>query len=108
MRLHRQRLVDVGGRLGEVLLRRHDRDLDDLARQRPVDEHDATVGVEEPVHAGGVGVEAVVQTPGGLVNYEGSAAIDGVPGTAAPVFLNFMDVVGSVCGSLLPTGRLRA
>lgn len=55
----------------------------------------------------GAKVEAVVQTPGGLVNYEGSAAIDGVPGTAAPVFLNFMDVVGSVCGSLLPTGQSR-
>ena len=55
----------------------------------------------------GAKVESVVQTPGGRVEYEGSAAIDGVPGTAAPVFLNFMDVVGSVCGSLLPTGHAR-
>lgn len=55
----------------------------------------------------GAKVEAMVQTPGGVVDYEGSAAIDGVPGTAAPVFLNFMDVVGSVCGSLLPTGHAR-
>ncbi len=55
----------------------------------------------------GAKVEAVVQTPGGRVEYEGSAAIDGVPGTAAPVYLNFMDVVGSVCGSLLPTGHAR-
>lgn len=52
-------------------------------------------------------VEAVVQTPGGRVEYSGDAAIDGVPGTAAPVYLNFMDVVGSSTGALLPTGAPR-
>ena len=52
-------------------------------------------------------IEAVVQTPGGRVRYDGDAAIDGVPGTAAPVLLNFMDVVGSVTGALLPTGAAR-
>jgi 4-oxalomesaconate tautomerase len=50
-------------------------------------------------------VEVVVQTPGGIVEYEGSEAIDGVPGTAAPISINFMDAAGSVCGSLLPTGN---
>ena len=55
----------------------------------------------------GAKVEAVVRTPGGQVDYTGDAAIDGVPGTAAPIFLNFMDVVGSVTGALLPTGHLR-
>jgi len=50
-------------------------------------------------------VEAVVETPGGVVNYEGDTAIAGVPGTAAPLRLNFMDVAGSTCGSLLPTGN---
>jgi len=50
-------------------------------------------------------IEAVVQTPGGRVSYEGDTAIDGVPGTSAPVLLNFMDVAGSTCGSLLPTGK---
>lgn len=55
----------------------------------------------------GARIEAVVQTPGGVVTYDGDAAIDGVPGTAAPVYLNFMDVVGSTCGALLPTGNLR-
>ncbi|OHC44325.1 MAG: isomerase [Rhodobacteraceae bacterium GWE1_64_9] len=52
-------------------------------------------------------VEAVVQTPGGRVEYGGAAAIDGVPGSAAPIYLNFMDVVGSATGALLPTGALR-
>lgn len=52
-------------------------------------------------------VEAVVETPGGKVRYDGTAAIDGVPGTAAPIYLNFMDVVGSSTGALLPTGAAR-
>jgi 4-oxalomesaconate tautomerase len=50
-------------------------------------------------------VEAIVQTPGGKVTYEGTAAIDGVPGTAAPVGINFKGGIGSVTGKLLPTGR---
>lgn len=52
-------------------------------------------------------IEAVVQTPGGEVQYTGDARIDGVPGTAAPIVLNFMDVVGSLCGSMLPTGKVK-
>ncbi|HET6467898.1 MAG TPA: 4-oxalomesaconate tautomerase [Geminicoccaceae bacterium] len=52
-------------------------------------------------------IEAIVRTPGGEVEYEGDAAIDGVPGTAAPILLSFMDVVGSKTGALLPTGRAR-
>ncbi len=52
-------------------------------------------------------IEAIVQTPGRKVRYTGDARIDGVPGTAAPIVLNFMDVVGSIAGKLLPTGNLR-
>ena len=47
-----------------------------------------------------------VQTPGGQVRYSGSARIDGVPGTAAPIKISFLETAGSVCGALLPTGRL--
>ncbi|HET6493212.1 MAG TPA: PrpF domain-containing protein, partial [Burkholderiales bacterium] len=50
-------------------------------------------------------VESIVQTPGGHVTYDGDATIDGVPGTAAPVKLNFKSAIGSVTGKLLPTGR---
>jgi len=50
-------------------------------------------------------VEAIVQTPGGVVNYEGAAAIDGVHGTAAPVGINFAATIGSVTKQLLPTGK---
>ncbi len=38
-------------------------------------------------------VEAIVQTPGRQVTYEGEASIDGVPGTAAPVGINFKDAL---------------
>lgn len=55
----------------------------------------------------GARIEAVVQTPGGEVEYEGNARIDGVPGTAAPIILNFMDVIGSSCGALFPTGAAK-
>jgi 4-oxalomesaconate tautomerase len=46
-------------------------------------------------------------TPGGEVDYSGATAISGVPGTAAPVELDFTETEGSVCGSLLPTGNVR-
>ena len=48
---------------------------------------------------------ATVATPGGAVNYSGDAKIDGVPGTHAPIPLEFRDTAGSSCGSLLPTGN---
>ncbi len=49
--------------------------------------------------------ELLIETPGGRVNYAGVARIDGVPGTAAPIAIDFLDAEGSVCGALLPTGR---
>ncbi len=48
---------------------------------------------------------ATVQTPGGVVTYAGDAKIDGVPGSHAPVPLEFRDTAGSSCGALLPTGN---
>ena len=48
---------------------------------------------------------ATVATPGGVVTYDGTARIDGVPGGAAPVPLEFRDTAGSSCGALLPTGN---
>jgi 2-methylaconitate cis-trans-isomerase PrpF len=52
-------------------------------------------------------IEAIVQTPSGAVTYEGNAAIDGVPGTAAPILLTFVDAAGAKTGRLLPTGQAR-
>ncbi|ARU94295.1 4-oxalomesaconate tautomerase [Tatumella citrea] len=49
---------------------------------------------------------AHVPTPQGEVDYQGNLQIDGVPGTAAEIFLEFADTAGSVCGALLPTGSV--
>ena len=54
----------------------------------------------------GARILARIQTPKNAVSYEGEVAIDGVPGTSAPVELNFMDVAGSSTGKFLPTGNL--
>lgn len=50
-------------------------------------------------------IEVTVLTPGGRVQYEGDTVIDGVPGAAAPIRLNFLDAWGAVTGSLFPTGQ---
>lgn len=51
--------------------------------------------------------DITVATPGGRVEYEGEARIDGVPGSSAPITINFLDTAGSVCSGLLPTGKVR-
>ena len=48
---------------------------------------------------------AHVPTPKGAVSYAGEARIDGVPGYAASLIVEFEDVAGSSCGALLPTGN---
>ena len=55
------------------------------------------------VNTGSVAV-AHVPTPHGAVEYEGDARIDGVPGSAAAIPIDFLDVAGSSCGELFPTG----
>ena len=57
------------------------------------------------VNSGALAV-ATVNTPDKVVAYHGDVRIDGVPGTGAPVPLNFLDVAGSNCGALLATGNV--
>jgi 4-oxalomesaconate tautomerase len=54
-------------------------------------------------------VTATFATPGGMVRYSGGAAIDGVPGTASPVVLDFEDSAAdaSADASVFPTGSIR-
>ncbi|MDB5571250.1 MAG: 4-oxalomesaconate tautomerase [Hyphomicrobiales bacterium] len=52
-------------------------------------------------------VEAVIQTPGGAVAYDGDTAIDGVAGAAAPIGLSFGDAAGGKTGALFPSGERR-
>ena len=54
----------------------------------------------------GARIVAKIQTPHGRVIYDGDRAIDGVPGTSAPIELQFRDVVGGVTGAFLPTSNL--
>jgi 4-oxalomesaconate tautomerase len=42
----------------------------------------------------------------GVPVYEGRTAIDGVPGVAAAIELDFDDIAGGSCGALLPTGNV--
>ncbi|MBB4953677.1 4-oxalomesaconate tautomerase [Agrobacterium vitis] len=67
-------------------------------------------GAETPVriHMLNTGEVAVarIQTPNGKVSYRGTTQIAGVPGAAAAVPLLFMNIAGSMCGALLPTGRV--
>jgi len=51
-------------------------------------------------------IEAVIQTPGGRVEYAGDTRIDGVTEPAAPIKLTFLDALGAVTGKLLPTGSV--
>jgi len=55
-------------------------------------------------NTGGVAT-ATIPLRHGRPRYDGTTAISGVPGTAAPIRLDFEDVAGSSCGALLPTGN---
>ena len=50
---------------------------------------------------------ATVAMADGRPVYDGDTAISGVPGTAAPIFLDFEDLAGSTTGALLPTGTVK-
>jgi len=70
----------------------------------------ATDGAVTPVRIRMVNTGAVavvhVPTPDGEVVYAGTTAIDGVPGTAARLVIDFRDTAGSVAPALLPTGNV--
>ncbi len=51
-------------------------------------------------------IEATVPTHNGQAVYDGDTEICGVPGTAAPILLKFVDSAGSKTGALLPTGNV--
>lgn len=50
-------------------------------------------------------IEAIVQTPNGIVEYDGETFISGVPGSAAPIQMNLFDQHGVKTGRLFPTGK---
>ncbi len=64
-----------------------------------------TVANVKMVNTGGI-CEVTVETPDERVNYSGNTKVDGVPGTAAPVICNYLQIQGATCGALLPTGSV--
>jgi 4-oxalomesaconate tautomerase len=58
------------------------------------------------LNTGGLATATFPVEPDGRPRYDGDTAISGVPGTAAPIRLDFADVAGSTCGALLPTGEI--
>ena len=52
-------------------------------------------------------VTATFATPGGVVRYDGDTAIDGVPGTASPVVLDFSEDEPTSAKAVFPTGNVR-
>jgi 2-methylaconitate cis-trans-isomerase PrpF len=50
---------------------------------------------------------AEVPVKGGKAMIDGDFAIDGVPGTGAKIAMDWSDVVGSITGKLLPTGKAK-
>ena len=70
----------------------------------------AVAGPVTPVRIHMVNTRSVavarIETPRGQVEYEGDARIDGVPGTAAAIPIEFLETAGSSCGSLFPTGNV--
>lgn len=57
------------------------------------------------LNTGGVATARFAVSDGAPI-YAGTCAIAGVPGTAAPIELEFADTAGSSCGALLPTGNV--
>lgn len=53
----------------------------------------------------GARIDVQILTPNGRVVYDGDTRMDGVAGTAAPVYLSFLDAWGAVTGKLFPTGE---
>jgi 4-oxalomesaconate tautomerase len=55
------------------------------------------------VNTGGI-CDLIIPTPNGKIQLNGSAKVDGVPGTSAAIVCNYLDTIGATCGALLPTG----
>ncbi|MBN0451999.1 4-oxalomesaconate tautomerase, partial [Pseudomonas aeruginosa] len=79
-----------------------------FAIERGLVRHDAPL-TRVRIYMENTGQLAVAEIPCDAdgVDYAGESRIDGVPGSASPILLHFLDVAGSSCGALLPTGRVR-
>jgi len=51
-------------------------------------------------------IHSEVQTPNGKVSYKGEQKIDGVDGSAAPIYLHFLNAEGAKTGRFFPSGNM--
>ncbi len=95
--------VDYGQNCGNILAA-----VGPFAIERGLVRHDAPL-TRVRIFMENTGQLAVAEIPCDAdgVDYVGESRIDGVPGSASPILLHFLDVAGSSCGALLPTGRVR-
>ncbi|MFH0408925.1 PrpF domain-containing protein, partial [Klebsiella quasipneumoniae] len=95
--------VDYGQNCGNILAA-----VGPFAIERGLIRHDAPL-TRVRIYMENTGQLAVAEIPCDAdgVDYVGESRIDGVPGSASPILLHFLDVAGSSCGALLPTGRVR-
>jgi len=66
--------------------------------------HPTTSATIHMLNSGGL-CEVIVQTPNKELIFEGTAKVDGVMGTGAPIICSYLDIAGANCGALLPTGN---
>lgn len=95
-----ERLVDTGPNCGNMLSA-----VGPFAVARglvPAGQDETSVRINN-VNTGKL-IEARFATPGGALKYQGDTAIAGVPGTAAPIYLAFLEGIGSKTGKLVPSG----
>jgi 4-oxalomesaconate tautomerase len=71
----------------------------------PADDSDTMAIRIRMLNTGGMAT-ATVALCDGRPRYDGDTAISGVPGTGAPIRIDFEGVAGSSCGALLPTGHM--
>ncbi|CAM4114731.1 4-oxalomesaconate tautomerase [Acinetobacter pragensis] len=96
-----QAIVDYGQNCGNILS-----GVAPFAIERGlVQPEDAVTSVRVFMQNTGQLAEVVVQTPNAELEYAGETFIDGVPLPASEIILNFQNIEGSTCGSLLPTGQ---
>ena len=65
-----------------------------FAVERGLAAGDGHAGADPHGQHRGASPTATLPTPGGVVDYDGDTAIDGVPGTAAPIVLDFAETEG--------------
>ncbi len=70
-----------------------------------VDVNDGLASVRVLMRNTGGRAVATFEVQDGLPVYEGEAQISGVPGTAAGIDIEFLDIAGGTTGAMLPTGN---